>query len=146
MHTTLLASLVVFTGLATLGGHAFAEEATDGIIAISEEGGSDGGSGDGCGQDAENQTGVTQGGVYQGDDPDGGTDRHDGGVAASDDGQDQGMTATVNADVDLYDAPGGIGTVIGVLVVDSTVGFLGCQDDNWCEVESGWVWGDFLDH
>lgn len=53
--------------------------------------------------------------------------------------------ATVNDDVDLYDAPGGSGTIIGMLEEGSTHSLLQCKSDNWCQLDSGWVWGDFLD-
>jgi SH3-like domain-containing protein len=59
---------------------------------------------------------------------------------------DDQVMATVNGDVDLYDVPGGVGTVIGMLEKDSTHTLLQCKSDNWCQVEEGWVWGDFLDH
>lgn len=66
--------------------------------------------------------------------------------------------ARVNADVDVYDVPGGNGNVIGTLDFDETGQFLrsvnlySCKADNWCEIvyttgtnRRGWVWGDFLD-
>lgn len=53
-------------------------------------------------------------------------------------------TATVTSDVDLYDAPGGGGNVIGILRAGNKVEFAGCRADNWCEVKGGWVFGDFL--
>jgi hypothetical protein len=57
----------------------------------------------------------------------------------------------VTGDVDVYDVPGGVGTVIGML--DGGEGQRvqlgsGCRDDSWCNIawEGGtaWVWGDFL--
>ena len=61
-------------------------------------------------------------------------------------------TAAVTSDVDVYDVPGGEGTVTGILRGGATVDFAGCRDDNWCHVTGagvprgdGWVWGDFLD-
>jgi len=60
----------------------------------------------------------------------------------------------VTADVDVYDVPGGVGTIIGVL--DGGEGQRvqlgsGCKADNWCNVVwpggpggKAWVWGDFL--
>lgn len=60
-------------------------------------------------------------------------------------------TATVISDVDVYDVPGGEGTVTGILRGTAVVDLLGCQADNWCQVSGaavpgggGWVWGDFL--
>lgn len=60
-------------------------------------------------------------------------------------------TATVTSDVDVYDIPGGEGSVIGILRGTAVVDLLRCQDDNWCLVSgaavpagAGWVWGDFL--
>ncbi len=65
-----------------------------------------------------------------------------------------GNSREVTGDVDAYDAPGGTGTVIGVLQggegqrVDLAAG---CKEDNWCNVVfpagpggTAWVWGDFL--
>ena len=58
----------------------------------------------------------------------------------------QSNTATVTGDVDIYDVPGGVGNVIGML--DGGEGQqvqANCRDDNWCEVSGqGWVWGDFI--
>lgn len=52
----------------------------------------------------------------------------------------------VNADVDLYDVPGGVGRVIGILRRGEDVPLAGCRDDKWCEIAArGWVWGEFLD-
>ncbi len=60
----------------------------------------------------------------------------------------------VKGDVDVYDVPGGVGTVIGMLEGgDGQQVQLGsgCQDDNWCNIAcpagpggTAWVWGDFL--
>ncbi|WNG91039.1 hypothetical protein [Mycobacterium sp. ITM-2016-00318] len=65
-----------------------------------------------------------------------------------------GNSREVTGDVDVYDAPGGTGNVIGMLQggggqrVDLGAG---CRDDNWCNVAfaagpggTAWVWGDFL--
>jgi hypothetical protein len=61
---------------------------------------------------------------------------------------------TVVGDVDVYDVPGGVGKVIGML--DGGEGQTvqlgsGCRDDNWCNIVwakgpggKAWVWGDFL--
>ncbi len=73
---------------------------------------------------------------------------------------DKPVTATqsnsreVTADVDVYDVPGGVGTVIGMLEGgDGQQVQLGsgCKDDNWCNIVwsagpggKAWVWGDFL--
>jgi hypothetical protein len=60
----------------------------------------------------------------------------------------------VTGDVDVYDVPGGVGTVIGML--DGGDGQRvqlgsGCKEDHWCNVVwpagpggTAWVWGDFL--
>lgn len=60
-------------------------------------------------------------------------------------------TATVISDVDVYDVPGGEGTVVGILRGTSVVDLLTCQADQWCQVSgaavpggTGWVWGEFL--
>ncbi|BCI52460.1 hypothetical protein NIIDNTM18_17380 [Mycolicibacterium litorale] len=55
-------------------------------------------------------------------------------------------SATVNGDVDLYDAPGGDGNVIGILRKGEQVQLpRPCPANQWCEVSGrGWVWGDFL--
>jgi hypothetical protein len=60
----------------------------------------------------------------------------------------------VTGDVDVYDVPGGVGNVIGMLEGGEgqqvKLGS-GCKDDNWCNVVwpagpggTAWVWGDFL--
>jgi hypothetical protein len=58
--------------------------------------------------------------------------------------------ATVTGDVDVYDVPGGVGTVIGMLVQGAQVS-AECREDRWCAVSgdvpphgNGWVWGEFL--
>jgi hypothetical protein len=60
----------------------------------------------------------------------------------------------VTGDVDVYDVPGGVGKVIGML--DGGEGQTvqlgsGCKGDNWCNIVwsggpggKAWVWGDFL--
>jgi hypothetical protein len=59
-------------------------------------------------------------------------------------------TATVVSDVDVYDLPGGVGTVIGMLQQGSTVPLLAACQDGWCNIQAGvpggkgWVWGEFL--
>jgi hypothetical protein len=59
-------------------------------------------------------------------------------------------TALVTSDVDVYDAPGGNGNVIGILRVRSQVHLVGsCKPEDWCHVSGpavppngdGWVWG-----
>jgi hypothetical protein len=55
-------------------------------------------------------------------------------------------SAVVNADVDLYDAPGGDGNVIGILREGEKV-YLDrpCPPADWCQISGrGWAWGDFL--
>jgi len=63
----------------------------------------------------------------------------------------QQKTATVTSDVDVYDVPGGNGTIIGTLRQGQQVPFNSCRSDNWCSVGfaagpggTGWVWGEFL--
>ena len=59
-------------------------------------------------------------------------------------------TATVvGEDVDVYDVPGGVGNVVGVLGVGKQVQLVGtCKPEDWCQVSGnavptgkGWVWG-----
>ncbi len=66
----------------------------------------------------------------------------------------QGM-AKVTGDVDMYDAPGGVGSKYPGFLDDkdgtATVQLIKCQDDNWCNVVAPgigpvWVWGDFIQH
>lgn len=45
------------------------------------------------------------------------------------------MTATVLLDVDVYDAPGGTGKVIGMLEKNLEVTLVEACEDNWCHVE-----------
>ncbi len=60
--------------------------------------------------------------------------------------------ATVNADVDLYDVPGGDGNVVGVLREGQQLHLLERRADHWCHVsgtavaghDTGWAWGDFI--
>jgi hypothetical protein len=60
------------------------------------------------------------------------------------------VMAAVADDVDVYDAPGGAGNVIGMLAKGSRVGLLEPCRDGWCHVKAevpggqGWVWGEFL--
>jgi hypothetical protein len=65
-----------------------------------------------------------------------------------------GNSREVTGDVEVYDVPGGVGTVIGTLEGGDgqrvNLGS-GCRDDNWCNVAfaggpggTAWVWGDFL--
>lgn len=60
----------------------------------------------------------------------------------------------VTGDVDVYDVPGGVGKVIGMLEGGEgqkvPLGS-GCKGDNWCNIVwsggpggKAWVWGDFL--
>jgi hypothetical protein len=55
------------------------------------------------------------------------------------------VNVTVNGDVDVYDVPDGVGTVIGMLAKGATVQLVEPCRDGWCHVQNGWVWGDFLD-
>jgi hypothetical protein len=54
--------------------------------------------------------------------------------------------ATVNGDVDLYDAPDGNGNVIGILRKGQkvTLAAPGCNAGTWCRITEGFVWGAFL--
>ena len=56
------------------------------------------------------------------------------------------LTAKVNADVDVYDVPGGEGNIIDVLRKGDVVPIpRPCPPEVWCEVTGkGWVWGNFL--
>jgi hypothetical protein len=66
----------------------------------------------------------------------------------------QSNSREVTGDVDVYDVPGGVGSVIGMLEggEGQTVQLgSGCKDDNWCNIVwpggpggKAWVWGDFL--
>jgi uncharacterized protein YraI len=60
------------------------------------------------------------------------------------------VTAAVTGDVDVYDVPGGVGTVIGMLEQGNNVPLLAECQEGWCNVQAdvpggkGWVWGEFL--
>ncbi len=66
--------------------------------------------------------------------------------------QGGGNSRAVTGDVDVYDTPGGAGSVIGMLRGGDHVNLgSGCRDDNWCNIAfpggpggTAWVWGDFL--
>ena len=49
----------------------------------------------------------------------------------------------MTGDVDIYDVPGGEGSVIGILRQNESVGLAGnCRPQDWCHVVGvGWVWG-----
>jgi hypothetical protein len=51
------------------------------------------------------------------------------------------MTATVLLDVDVYDVPGGVGKVTGMLEKDLVVTLVEPCEDNWCHVEGDGVPG-----
>jgi hypothetical protein len=53
-------------------------------------------------------------------------------------------TTAIISDVDLYDIPGGVGKVIGVLRKGQKFPLVGCRADDWCQLSSGWVWGSFI--
>ena len=66
----------------------------------------------------------------------------------------QGNSREVTGDVEVYDVPGGVGTVIGTLEGGEgqrvQLGS-GCKEDRWCNIAwpagpggTAWVWGDFL--
>jgi len=55
----------------------------------------------------------------------------------------QTKTAIIS-DVDLYDVPGGVGRVIGILRRGQTFPLIGCRADDWCQLSEGWVWGSFI--
>ena len=115
-----------------------------------------------------NDDGSASGGGFWGPDPDGGVDwrtrypdrircthQAAGPAPAPNQPAQQGparASAQVNGDVDVYDNPGGNGTIRGILRKFDTVTLVSCGDDNWCHVSGravptgdGWVWGDFLD-
>ena len=55
------------------------------------------------------------------------------------------QTATaIISDVDLYDVPGGVGRVIGMLKQGEKYPLVGCRADDWCQLPVGWVWGSFI--
>jgi hypothetical protein len=55
------------------------------------------------------------------------------------------QTATaIISDVDLYDIPGGVGHVMGILRKNHKYPLVGCRADNWCQLSVGWVWGSFV--
>lgn len=53
-------------------------------------------------------------------------------------------TTAIISDVDLYDVPGGVGKVIGIMRRGQQYPLLQCKDDNWCQLSEGWVWGSFI--
>lgn len=53
----------------------------------------------------------------------------------------ESMTATVLLDVDVYDVPGGVGKVTGMLEKDLVVTLVEPCEDNWCHVEGEGVPG-----
>jgi hypothetical protein len=53
-------------------------------------------------------------------------------------------TTSIISDVDLYDVPGGVGKVIGVLRQGQKFPLVGCRTDDWCQLSNGWVWGSFI--
>lgn len=53
-------------------------------------------------------------------------------------------TTAIISDVDLYDIPGGVGKVIGVLRRGQKFPLIGCRADDWCQLSNGWVWGSFV--
>ena len=53
-------------------------------------------------------------------------------------------TTAIISDVDLYDVPGGVGKVIGVLRQGQKFPLVGCRTDDWCQLSNGWVWGSFI--
>jgi hypothetical protein len=58
----------------------------------------------------------------------------------------------VTGDVDVYDVPGGVGTVIGMLRAGTQVPLIQCRPDQWCQIHNeatggpAWTWGEFLQH
>ena len=53
-------------------------------------------------------------------------------------------TTAIISDVDLYDIPGGVGRVIGILRQGQKFPLIGCRADDWCQISEGWVWGSFI--
>jgi hypothetical protein len=73
-------------------------------------------------------------------------------VSAPEPGTSADGRANVTGDVDMYDAPGGVGNKLpGFLAGDQRVELITCNDDNWCNVITSdgnavWVWGGFIEH
>ncbi len=53
-------------------------------------------------------------------------------------------TTAIISDVDLYDIPGGVGRVIGILRSGQEYPLIQCRTDDWCQLSEGWVWGAFV--
>lgn len=53
-------------------------------------------------------------------------------------------TTAIISDVDLYDVPGGVGRVIGILRRGQKYPLIACRADDWCQLSEGWVWGAFV--
>jgi uncharacterized protein YkwD len=53
-------------------------------------------------------------------------------------------TTAIISDVDLYDVPGGVGRVIGILRRGQQFRLIQCRPDDWCQLSDGWVWGSFI--
>lgn len=64
-------------------------------------------------------------------------------------GQGGAVMTLVTGDVDVYDVPDGVGTVIGMLRAGTQVPVILCRADTWCQIQqpqgAAWVWGEFLD-
>ncbi|MCT7658691.1 hypothetical protein [Mycobacterium deserti] len=56
------------------------------------------------------------------------------------------LTATVTGDVDVYDAPGGGGNIIGILRQGEVVKVIrACPSNDWCALADGrFAWGEFF--
>ncbi|WP_162918636.1 CAP domain-containing protein [Taklimakanibacter deserti] len=67
---------------------------------------------------------------------------HSAGAAESNDSPQR--TTAIISDVDLYDIPGGVGNVIGILRKGQRFPLIGCREDDWCQLSPGWVWGSFV--
>jgi hypothetical protein len=65
-------------------------------------------------------------------------------IATGDHGFSPQRRTAIISDVDLYDVPGGVGRVIGVLRQKQTFPLVRCRDDDWCQLSNGWVWGSFI--
>ena len=117
---------------------AFAEYrlAANGDDGVDGDDGEDGGGNGDDGADGDDGDDGGDDGGYGGDD---GEDGDDG------DGHQGGQTAAASVPTDIYDKPGGVGDVIGILFPKAGKRPIECRDDQWCKIPEGWVWGGDMD-